>query len=419
MPRVVVCGGKGTGKSTFFKYISNNLLCETSESGIMCLDLDPGQSEFSLPTCVSLIRLVKPLFGPVYVRKISEVASYAKQVLVSETSPQFMLQKYMAAVQYLHQLNLEQPSIPLLVNTMGWTRGTGLGIMLDILRIIKPTHVIQIQSSYHKINFPMELHCETVKSAKGGIITKANETELYYRLLVLRSPVRGYGARNSFKPKVLRELAVLTHVGQFIDQGQQQEVKETEDKTSNLMKLSWSNVVLHVCDEQIPKKRILQVMNGQLVALCQVSVDNIENVGPDLPKQLREDSGFGELIGWGVISGIDPVTRELYILTSILPQELTTQVNAVVMPKLYLPESVYQLFSSGKLWSTVTVYHVFLCTSCHIFSIFKQWPIKNIPSIRVTTYPTHILPYSIFLLIYFNLMARPFVINLTHIYSCL
>ncbi|XP_071531731.1 polynucleotide 5'-hydroxyl-kinase NOL9-like [Panulirus ornatus] len=348
VPRVVVCGARAVGKSTFFRYISNSLLCEKSESGIMCLDLDLGQSEFSLPTCISLIQLIKPLLGAACVHHINELASYAKQILVGETSPKFMLQKYMGAVQYLHQLSLEQPSIPLVVNTMGWTRGTGLDIMLDILRIIKPTHVIQIQSSNHANNFPMELHCEKVETVKGGIITNANETELNYRLLVYLSTIRGYASHLSLKPNIVRDLSVITHVGQFIDLFQQQEQKKTEDKTTNVVKLSWSSIVLHVCDEQIPKKRILQVINGQLVALCEVRHDNVETVGPNLPKQLTEDSDFGNLAGWGIISGIDPETQELYILTSLLPEVVTTQVNAVIMPKLFLPESAYKLFSSGE-----------------------------------------------------------------------
>ncbi|KAK8727970.1 hypothetical protein OTU49_009322 [Cherax quadricarinatus] len=349
VPRVVLCGGQGVGKSTFFKYIINSLLTNKPDSGIMCLDLDPGQSEFSLPTCLSLIRLTKPLLGPAYVHHTKSFAPYVKQVLVGATSPQFMLQRYIAAIQYLHQLSQEQPSLPLVVNTMGWTQGTGLSIMLDVLRILKPTHVIQIQSSRSRsrINFPMELHSKEVISARGGIVTQANQSELYYSLFVLPSVAKEHSTPHSFKPKVLRDLAIMAHVGQFIGK-LPGSMTETNNNTSNIVKLSWTNVVLHVCNRQIPRHCILKAMNAQLVSLCHVSPDNIETVSLDHPKQLIEDSWFGEVVGWGIISSIDPLTRELTILTSLQPQQITAQVNAVIMPEMHLPDPIYKLFSPGE-----------------------------------------------------------------------
>ncbi|XP_069182102.1 polynucleotide 5'-hydroxyl-kinase NOL9 isoform X1 [Procambarus clarkii] len=347
VPRVVVCGGKSVGKSTFFKYIINSLLSNKPDMGIMCLDLDLGQSELSLPSCVSLVRITKPLLGPAYARCIENYASYVKQVLVGGTNPQFMLHRYIAAVQYLNQLSQEQSSLPLIINTMGWTQGTGLSIMLDVLRIIKPTHVVQIQSTRKKINFPFELHSKDVSVANGGIVTKTNKLELYYRLFVMPSAVRMHNTPHSFNPKVLRDLAIMTHVGRFIDQPQGDK-GGTKNNASNLVKLPWPSVALHVCNHQIRRECILQVMNAQLVALCQVSHDNVYTQSPNHPKQLAEDTGFGELIGWGIISSINPLTQELNILTSLQPQEVTTQVNAVIMPEMYLPEPIYKLFSPGE-----------------------------------------------------------------------
>ncbi|KAG7169908.1 polynucleotide 5'-hydroxyl-kinase NOL9-like [Homarus americanus] len=344
VPRVVVCGGKDVGKSTLFKYIANTLLSSGSDSGIMCLDLDPGQSEFTLPACVSLARLTKPLLGPAYTHNISKDAPYFKQVLVGATSPQFMLQRYMAAVQYLHKISQKQPSVPLLVNTMGWTRGTGVSIMLDVLRIINPTHVIQLQSGCRDRNYPAELNSNYVVNSKRGIVNEGKKYELYYSLFVLPSTVRKKDTPHSFTPKILRELAIASHVSQFVVQ----QLQQIQNKTSSLVKLSWTSVVVHICSHQVPREHTLQVINAQLVALSWVSPDNIETVDPNLPKQLTTDSDFGELVGWGIISGIDSLTRELTILTSLQPQSITTQVNAIIMPELHLPDCIYKLFSSGE-----------------------------------------------------------------------
>ena len=40
-------GGKGVGKSTFLKYVTNRLL--TLVGPVLYVDLDPGQAEFTLP----------------------------------------------------------------------------------------------------------------------------------------------------------------------------------------------------------------------------------------------------------------------------------------------------------------------------------------------------------------------------------
>jgi len=58
----VVCGGKGMGKSTFVRFLVNRSLPVFGE--VVCLDLDPGQPEFTIPGCVSAVIVKQPLLGP-------------------------------------------------------------------------------------------------------------------------------------------------------------------------------------------------------------------------------------------------------------------------------------------------------------------------------------------------------------------
>ena len=46
------------------------------------------------------------------------------------------------------------PIPPLIINTMGWNKGLGLALMVDLLRLLSPTHVIQLDSSSATKNFP-------------------------------------------------------------------------------------------------------------------------------------------------------------------------------------------------------------------------------------------------------------------------
>jgi polynucleotide 5'-kinase involved in rRNA processing len=45
---VAAMGGKGVGKSTFIRCLTNRLLAAT-EQPVVFIDLDPGQSEFTVP----------------------------------------------------------------------------------------------------------------------------------------------------------------------------------------------------------------------------------------------------------------------------------------------------------------------------------------------------------------------------------
>ena len=59
---VVVCGGKNVGKSTFIRYLINRHLMKWKR--VLVLDFDPGQSEFTVMGCLSVVLVEQPLLGP-------------------------------------------------------------------------------------------------------------------------------------------------------------------------------------------------------------------------------------------------------------------------------------------------------------------------------------------------------------------
>lgn len=62
--RTLICGGKAVGKSTMFRFLVNKLML--INCGVLCIDLDIGQSEFSIAGCVSAVLIREPLLGPNY-----------------------------------------------------------------------------------------------------------------------------------------------------------------------------------------------------------------------------------------------------------------------------------------------------------------------------------------------------------------
>lgn len=56
-----MCGGKGAGKSTYVRYQVNKLL---AHGPVLVVDLDPGQSLFTVAGSVSATVVTAPLLGP-------------------------------------------------------------------------------------------------------------------------------------------------------------------------------------------------------------------------------------------------------------------------------------------------------------------------------------------------------------------
>ena len=72
--RVVICGGKGVGKSTFLRFMINKLLCR--KKNVVVLDFDIGQSEFMICGCIGATLITQPLLGPNYTHLVNEMDKY-------------------------------------------------------------------------------------------------------------------------------------------------------------------------------------------------------------------------------------------------------------------------------------------------------------------------------------------------------
>lgn len=60
--RLLVCGKKGTGKSTFSRYFINSML--NHHPVVAYIEADCGQPEFTPPGLVSFHLIDTPVFGP-------------------------------------------------------------------------------------------------------------------------------------------------------------------------------------------------------------------------------------------------------------------------------------------------------------------------------------------------------------------
>ncbi|CDO70310.1 hypothetical protein BN946_scf184370.g11 [Trametes cinnabarina] len=153
----LVKGPKNAGKSTFARLVLNRLLCKYRR--VAYLECDLGQSEFAPGGMVSLNIVEQPIFGPPFSHPTIPFAAH----YIGATSPRSSPSHYLDCIQALIQqyeldvqnapLDDEQAedehgrivsSIPLVVNTMGWTKGLGADIARKVEDIVGPTAVFSL-----------------------------------------------------------------------------------------------------------------------------------------------------------------------------------------------------------------------------------------------------------------------------------
>lgn len=197
--RVLVCGAKGVGKSTYVRYLVNRLLTsrkghETKETHVddinlvAILDCDVGQPELSPPGMLSLTIVSRPLVCTPHAHMVCGASKYDSDKRImkhSEDSHPFRVANehessfffghlsskadpigYIAAIKKLverfeHvQKTLQSTGnvrkiLPLIVNTDGWVKGMGYEILLSILQVTRPDHVVQILGSTKAKSFDL------------------------------------------------------------------------------------------------------------------------------------------------------------------------------------------------------------------------------------------------------------------------
>lgn len=156
---MLVCGPKGSGKSTFSRILANAILTKPSlnsdlnevaktTGSIALLDIDPGQPEFSPPGEISLVKLNCCNFGPPFThpaaitKGVQLIRSHHIGAVTPSGDPGHYLQCVLNLFLHYKRLLSQHSSCPLIVNTAGWIQGSGLEILLDLLRSTSPTDVI-------------------------------------------------------------------------------------------------------------------------------------------------------------------------------------------------------------------------------------------------------------------------------------
>lgn len=208
--RLLLCGGKGVGKSTMLRYLVNRLLRRQNGS-VLVVDLDPGQPEFTPAGVVSATVVDAPLLGPNLSHKLCARMSFMIGDVDVTTSPD----RYVKSVTQLMSWCATQPELlglPMIINTMGFTTGVGFDLTVDVLRISRPTRVLQITSRSARRNFVQLLERDYVTQLRRGWLTSAQDFLSDYEFQFVYSAAE-HDERSleewGFRPPQLRTLSIV------------------------------------------------------------------------------------------------------------------------------------------------------------------------------------------------------------------
>lgn len=348
-PAILVCGPQDVGKSTFNRYLINQLL--NSLPCVDYLECDLGQTEFTPPGCISLLNITEPILGPPFTHQRTP----QKMVYFGKPSCHDNFESYVEAVKYV--FSAYRREAPLVINTMGWVKDNGLLLLIDLIRILAPSHVVQF--STHRTPYMPELTASYVDSmdglytrstakrrSRGYFLPEFADLELEeektgppvtasHALIPVRSEFvfrRNARNRETFG-RVLRELAVLGYLG-LLQPPAPQPFRPLQGMTP--YQVPFNAVALRVMHSDVAPTHIMYAVNASWLGLCRM-VDDVRGYsrGPVLLAQ----NPLCDCLGFGICRGVDMEKRLYHILTPVAPEQLRT-VNCLLLGAVSIPSCV-------------------------------------------------------------------------------
>jgi GTPase SAR1 family protein len=151
--KILIMGEKSTGKSTMVRHYVNHLLTSNSVShaGLVVLDIDVGQPEYSLPGTISAVLIKKPIFN------LPHSMAGDFQVINSQyyghLSPAVDVCHFMHCIDKLiANIDQQYQSIPWIINCHGYSNSIGELTINHIMDVCGITEIIHIKKDDMEIS---------------------------------------------------------------------------------------------------------------------------------------------------------------------------------------------------------------------------------------------------------------------------
>ncbi|KAL3276330.1 hypothetical protein HHI36_011713 [Cryptolaemus montrouzieri] len=309
--KLFICGGKGVGKSTFMRYCVNYLLQKYGT--VKVIDLDPGQSEFTVPGTISSLTITEPLLGVNYTHLKEADRSILCDINVSGDP-----HKYVQCIEELIKVqeNANDNVFPTIVNYMGYTNDIAFHLVSSAIVLLQPSNIIYIHSSNKKKNFKVRMNRDTIIE-HSKLFSPTSSMNFEMKLLKVPA-VTDENTGWTLEPRQMREMCILAYFGQSMD-----------ENTNSLQSYKLPMFEVDLIDVLITDRNNVTVepdaINANIVALCTL---------------VNETQIIFQCFGWGIVRCIDFHSRRATIITPVY-EEILNKITHLVAGCLTLPPSIY------------------------------------------------------------------------------
>merc|ERR1711939_276080 len=352
----LVQGPKGVGKSTFSKALLNSML--SRHTSVAFLESDIGQSEFTPPGIVALHVFNSPQIGPAFTH-LHHIPLRAH--FVGSSTPRNNPSRYLACLQDLlttyADLALDNPDLPLIINTQGWVKGLGGDLLESLTAMSQPTTVYNFQDvrafqeafgSQHTPNSMME---------------DSSSAELV-QLEPVSTPDYGPPRPNAADLRTLSLLSYLHLRSTSFSSSSTSRAAQWDFATSLVSRRPYAvpfstfRDVAVLTGDEVAYEEILQALDVSLVALVS-GTDGLQEAaeaqqpehGQRIPYRASvsdDDNVTGPCVGLGVVRSIDGEAGTFHIL-SPLPSPILCAVNGLQKGEVDLPTVLLTDYAGNTL----------------------------------------------------------------------
>uniref|UniRef100_A0A3Q0SFY3 Polynucleotide 5'-hydroxyl-kinase NOL9 n=1 Tax=Amphilophus citrinellus TaxID=61819 RepID=A0A3Q0SFY3_AMPCI len=328
---ILVCGIKNVGKSTFIRVLINTLL-----NYVDYLEGDLGQTEFTPAGCLSLMTVREPLLGPPFTHQHTP----EHMIYYGQSSCESDLDRYLESLKSLWCRRSQSREAPVIINTMGWVKGFGFQLLVDMIRFFPVSHVVQL-SHGGTIQCPA-LTPEFLKTANGcqthpptqtalDEFTESHSPAKIYTHLNVQAEFQGVG-RQGTRSNEQRDLSLLAYLSQLQspDPGPVRPLHSLVP-----YQVPHTAVALGVTHCDVAPTHMFYAANGSLVGLCCLAEKVASKGGPVFLSQ----APICPCVGLGVLRGID-MARGLYFLLTPVEPSVLRKVNCLLLGGISLPSCI-------------------------------------------------------------------------------
>ncbi|KAI3651965.1 hypothetical protein MP228_003268 [Amoeboaphelidium protococcarum] len=317
----LLCGEKSVGKSTMTRHLVNRLLQDYDS--VFYLDCDVGQSEFTPPGLVSLIKISDYILGPPFThQRPADTYPVYYGHLSLDADPVSYFTSVAQCWQKYNKINSRK--CPIVINTCGWMTGIGADLLNQIIYLTQVRNVVELVPQICPSKLNLTDRCTRWWSESVPQKSCAN-LKLCHFIIESGSPLPYNTGQQQFSAQDHRMLAFTSHF--FCD------TKQVYNQCLWDFTPLWQRACFWVGAEDV----IIEIDGGGDLSISEkLAVINAQIVALEsLEKQKRE------FMGYGVVRSISEDQFSGFFIVTPVDQSRVQKITHIRKSSIELPPYFY------------------------------------------------------------------------------